>query len=244
MPADCSLDRTDRETFIVSDQGNYGHTFDQWRAGAGAVWDDYTRHAFVEGLRTGDLPRQSFLHYLVQDYVFLVHFSRAWSLAVVKAETLDEMKVCAGTVDALVNHEMALHVRTCAEQGISEETLFNAAEADANLAYTRFVMDAGLQGDFLDMMAALAPCVMGYGEIGRRLGQEGAANNAYQDWIDTYAGADYQSLCEVVGGMIDTAVALRLGDQPSTLPRWSHLQARFTKATALEVGFWTMGLNP
>ena len=162
----------------------------------------------------------------------------------VKAETLDEMKVCAGTVDALVNHEMALHVRTCAEQGISEDTLFNAAEADANLAYTRFVMDAGLQGDFLDMMAALATCVMGYGEIGLRLGQAGAKDNPYQDWIDTYAGADYQGLCEVVGSMIDTAVALRLGDQPSSLPRWSHLQARFTKATALEVGFWTMGLNP
>ena len=134
----------------------YGNTFQAWRTGAGQAWSDYARHAFVEGLRTGELPRASFLHYLVQDYVFLVHFSRAWSLAVVKAETLDEMKVCAGTVDALVNHEMGLHVRTCAEQGISEDVLFNAQEADANLAYTRYVMDAGLQGDFLDMMAALA----------------------------------------------------------------------------------------
>jgi len=228
----------------VSEPQTYGKTFNAWRKGAGRVWTDYTAHPFVEGLRTGELPRASFIHYLIQDYVFLVHFSRAWSLAVVKAETLNEMKVCAGTVDALVNHEMALHVRTCAEQGISEDTLFNAAEADANLAYTRFVMDAGLQGDFLDMMAALAPCVMGYGEIGHRLGQAGAKDNPYQDWIDTYAGADYQGLCGVVGGMIDTAVALRLGDQPSSLPRWSHLQARFTKATALEVGFWTMGLNP
>lgn len=228
----------------MSEPQTYGKTFNAWRDGAGRVWTDYTSHRFVEGLRTGDLPRASFIHYLIQDYVFLVHFSRAWSLAVVKAETLDEMKVCAGTVDALVNHEMALHVRTCAEQGISEDTLFNAAEADANLAYTRFVMDAGLQGDFLDMMAALAPCVMGYGEIGLRLGRAGAKDNPYQDWINTYAGADYQGLCEVVGSMIDTAVALRLGDQPSSLPRWSHLQARFTKATALEVGFWTMGLNP
>ena len=93
---------------------DYGKTFALWRAGAGQTWLDYTRHAFVEGMRDGSLPRAAFLHYLIQDYVFLVHFSRAWSLAVVKAETINEMKVCAGTVDALVNYEMALHIKTCA----------------------------------------------------------------------------------------------------------------------------------
>ena len=173
----------------MTNQPSYGSTFDRWRAGAGSVWTDYSRHAFVEGLRTGDLPRAAFLHYLIQDYVFLVHFSRAWSLALVKAETLDEMKVCAGTVDALVNHEMDLHVRTCAAKGISEEALFNAEEEVANLAYTRFVLDAGLQGDFLDMMAALAPWAMGYGEIGRRLGADGVAGTGYPNWFETTAAA-------------------------------------------------------
>ncbi len=221
---------------------DYGKTFATWRAGAGQVWDDYARHAFVEGLRDGTLPRKAFLHYLVQDYVFLVHFSRAWSLAVVKSETIDEMKVCAGTVDALVNHEMALHVKICAEAGISEDQLFTASEDVENLAYTRYVMDAGLQGDFLDMMAALAPCVMGYGEIGLRLADSKAADTPYADWIATYAGDDYQGVCKAVGEMIDQAVARRVGDLAAS-PRAAALQTRFTKATALEVGFWQMGLN-
>ena len=119
---------------------DYGKTFALWREGAAGLWRDYTHHAFVEGLRDGTLPRAEFLHYLIQDYVFLVHFSRAWSLAVVKSETLEEMKVCAGTVDALVNQEMSLHVKTCAAEGIDEVTLFNASESVENLAYTRYVM--------------------------------------------------------------------------------------------------------
>ena len=41
-----------------------------------------------------------------------------------------------------------------------------AEEALGNLAYTRYVLEAGFSGDFLDLMAALAPCVLGYGEIG------------------------------------------------------------------------------
>jgi thiaminase/transcriptional activator TenA len=161
---------------------------------------------------------------------------------VVKAETLEEMKICARTVDALVNHEMSLHVETCAAEGIDEATLFAAPEAVENLAYTRFVMDAGVQGDFLDLMAALAPCVMGYGEIGLRLAGSKAPDTPYAAWIATYADPEYQAVCARVGAMIDAAVARRVGDLPQS-PRTAALQDRFTKATKLEVGFWQMGLD-
>lgn len=221
---------------------DYGKTFGLLRTGAGQTWTDYTQHAFVEGLKDGSLPRESFLHYLVQDYVFLVHFARAWSLGVVKSETQQEMRVCAQTVDALVNHEMSLHVKTCAAAGIDESALFNAAEADANLAYTRYVLDAGLQGDFIDLIAALSPCVMGYGEIGVRLAADQSADTPYSEWIATYADPAYQTVCATVGDMMDAAVARRIGDF-ATSPRRAAVQARFTKATALEVGFWQMGLS-
>lgn len=221
----------------------FGTTFARWREGCPDDWQAYTDHPFVTGLGDGTLPRDAFLHYLTQDYVFLVHFARAWSLAVVKAETLEEMKVCAGTVDALVNHEMALHVETCAAEGIDETTLFTASEEFENLAYTRYVMDAGLQGDFLDLMAALAPCCFGYGEIGRRLEKSALTDTPYRNWIATYAGDDYQNVMASVGKMIDGAVERRLGDDPTNAARWSQLQNRFTTATRLEAAFWDMGMR-
>lgn len=220
---------------------SYGVTFPLWRAAAGDHWPAYARHAFVEGLRTGSLPRAAFLKYLVQDYIFLIHFSRAWALAVTKADTVDEMRLAAGTVNALINDEIALHVRTCAEAGLTEADLFAAQEQPANIAYTRYVLDAGHSGDFLDLLAALAPCVLGYGEIGARLADT-ATSQTYADWIATYGGAEYQQVCHDVGALIDTAVARRLGDAPRDAPRWSSLCARFTTATRLEVGFWDMGL--
>ncbi|MCR8826594.1 thiaminase II [Pseudosulfitobacter koreensis] len=221
---------------------SYGTTFPLWRAAAGDAWSDYTRHPFVEGLGDGTLPRAAYLHYLVQDYLYLVHYSRAWALAVTKAETLDEMRACAATVHALLNGEMRLHVQTCAAEGISEAELFAAAEAPQNIAYTRYVLDAGHSGDFLDLMAALAPCVLGYGEIGARLATFGG-KTPYADWIATYAGADYQAVCHKAGALIDGAVARRLGEVPEDSPRWPRLCARFQTATRLEVDFWAMGLR-
>jgi len=222
---------------------NYGRTFAQMREGCTPSWQAYTRHAFVQGLGDGTLPRAAFLHYLVQDYVYLVNYARAWSLGVVKAETLDEMKHCAATVDVLVNQEMALHVQVCAAEGISEQQLFDASEEIENIAYTRYVLDAGMQGDFLDLIAALAPCIFGYGEIGLKLAQTAGADAPYADWINTYASPDFQTACTSAGAMLDGAVTRRLGDDPTGSPRWAVLQDRFTTATQLEIKFWDMGLR-
>jgi len=219
---------------------DYGSTFAAWRE-ASPSWHDYVHHPFVRQLGDGSLPRQSFLSYLRQDYLFLFHFSRAWALAAVKAETLEEMKAAASAVHALVTLEMPLHVRICAEAGISEAELQATEEASANLAYTRYVLEAGYSGDFLDLMAALSPCVMGYGEIGLRLARERAADTPYRDWIDTYSGEPFQQLCRDTGALIDCAVQRRLGPRPWSSPRWTRLARHFETAARLEIGFWGLG---
>ena len=77
---------------------SYGSTFIAWRD-ANSAWSSYAFHAFVQYLGDGNLPRTAFLHYLKQDYIFLFHFSRAWALAMTKAETVREMRLAAGTVN-------------------------------------------------------------------------------------------------------------------------------------------------
>lgn len=222
---------------------DYGQAFSLWRAAAAESWQRYTYHPFVERLGDGTLPRDAFLHYLRQDYVFLIHFARAWALAAVKAETLEEMQAASATVHALVHVEMPLHVKTCAAEGISQAELEATPERKENLAYTRYVLEAGYSGDFLDLMAALAPCVFGYGEIGLRLAGK-AGDTPWRDWIDTYAGAEFQEACRAAGVLIDKALTRRLGTTWEQQPRWERLCARFEIATRLEEDFWAMGLRP
>jgi thiaminase/transcriptional activator TenA len=227
----------------LSKAPDYGRAVSLWRESAAGPWHEYTRHAFVEKLGDGSLPREAFLHYLRQDYVFLFHFARAWALAAAKAGTLGEMQACAATSHALVHVEMPLHVSICAGEGISQAELEATPEQPANLAYTRYVLESGYSGDFLDLMAALAPCVVGYAEIGHRLAAV-AGETPYQSWIDTYAGEEFQEAGRTVGRLIDEALTRRLGEDWERQPRWKELSARFETATRLEVGFWEMGLNP
>ncbi|SDX38056.1 thiaminase (transcriptional activator TenA) [Ruegeria halocynthiae] len=222
---------------------SYGRAFALMREAAQDPWRAYTRHAFVEGIKDGTLPRQAFLHYLRQDYVFLIHFSRAWALAVVKSETHSEMLAASRTVNGLISEEMQLHIGICKTAGISQAELFATPERAENLAYTRFVLEAGYSGDLLDLLAALAPCVMGYGEIGTRLASE-VTSETYRNWIETYASEDYQGACEAVGELLDQALTRRIGVEFEVSPRWDRLCQTFRTATELEVKFWQMGLTP
>ena len=157
----------------------YGKTFNLLKKSSKTYWYDYTHHNFVQKLSNGSLNKKLFINYLIQDYIFLIHFSRAWALLIVKSNSLEEMKVAANTVNALVNEEIQLHVQTCLKEGIKEKDLFNAEEKISNLSYTRFVLEAGYTGSYLDLLVSLSPCIFGYGEIGNRLLKESKSKNKY-----------------------------------------------------------------
>lgn len=208
-------------------------------------WAAYTGHGFVRRLGDGTLPEANFRHYLIQDYIFLMHFARAYALAVYKSESLADMRQAAGTLDALLNHEMSLHIKICAGWGLSEADIVAAPEATQNMAYTRFVLERGLAGDLLDLLTALAPCVLGYGEIGAALLADPASKldgNPYRDWIETYAGSEYQEVAAASRDQLDRVAAERIGGDVTASGRWPSLQKTFTAATRLEIGFWDMGM--
>ncbi|WP_397546816.1 thiaminase II [Rhodothermus marinus] len=215
--------------------------FARLRQAVAEDWLAYTQHPFVQQLGEGTLPEAAFRHYLVQDYRFLVHFARAWALALVKADTLEDMRHAADTISALLHDEMKLHVRYCARWGLSEADLEDAPEARANLAYTRYVLERGFSGDVLDLQVALAPCIVGYAEIGRALHAQFAETlpqNPYRDWIETYAGEAYQQVARNAILQLDRLAARRL-----TEARFPELVETFRQATRLEVAFWDMGLT-
>jgi len=215
--------------------------FEQLKADCAAEWAHYVGHPFVRAIGDGSLPRASFQHYLVQDYLFLIQFARAYALAVYKSDTLAEMRTAAAGVAAILDVEMDLHVRLCGEWGLTPQVLEETPEARATIAYTRFVLEAGLKGDLLDLEVALAPCVVGYAEIARALAaRPGALSpaNPYRDWIAEYAGDAYQELAAKAVAALDAAAETRLAEA-----RRPRLTATFRQATRLEADFWDMGLT-
>ena len=215
--------------------------FDRLSASAEAEWRAYSGHEFVKRLGRGTLAEQCFRHYLGQDYLFLIHLTRAYGLAVYKADSLADMRAAAATVSALLDVEMKMHVEFCAGWGIGEAEMEALPESVATMAYTRFVLERGMAGDILDLHVALAPCVIGYGEIGQGLMNDPATRldgNPYRAWIEMYAGEDYQAVARGARDQLD-----RLAETRLTTGRIQQLAKTFAQATRLETAFWEMALN-
>lgn len=215
--------------------------FARLREACAEEWRAYCEHAFLHRLAEGTLEEACFRHYLGQDYLFLVHLARAYALAVYKSDRLADMRQAGATMQAILDQEMRLHVEFCAGWALSEEEMAALPEATATLAYTRYLLERGMAGDVLDLHAALAPCVVGYGEIGLRLASDPATRlegNPYRAWIETYAGDEYQKVARAEVVQLDRLWAARGSEE-----RFADLAETFRQATRLEAQFWEMGLR-
>jgi thiaminase/transcriptional activator TenA len=204
-------------------------------------WECYVDHAFVRGLGDGSLPVACFRHYLTQDYLFLIHFARAYALAIYKGQSLADMRAAHDGLKAILDMEMDLHVRLCADWGLTAADLERAPESKATMAYTRYVLETGLRGDLLDLHVALSPCMLGYAEIGRRLaGKAGALaeSNPYRLWIEEYAGEGFQAAAANTRATLDELAARSMTDA-----RFPQILTIFRQACRLEADFWEMGLT-
>jgi len=215
--------------------------FVRLRSDAGADWRDYAEHDFVRGLGGGTLAPAAFRYYLEQDFLFLIHFARAYALAIFKSDTLEDMRAAKETLRIILDVEMGLHVKYCAGWGLTEQAMAAMPEDKANMAYTRFVLERGLAGDALDLHVALAPCVIGYGIVAKALAQgrdTAHAGNPYSEWIAMYAGDEYQAVARAAEERLD-----RLWARRGNEARYAALLETFRAACRLESGFWQMGLD-
>ena len=159
------------------------------------AWREYTHHEFVRRLGDGSLPEESFKHYMIQDYLYLIHFARANALAGYKTKSLDDIAGAAAIVTH-IRHEINLHIGECKEFGLTQEDMEQHEESQACTAYSRYVLDIGQSEDWLALQISLLPCLLGYGQIAGRLKAEQKANpptkaKRYQTWIDNYVAEDY-----------------------------------------------------
>ena len=214
--------------------------FERLKANCAQEWSAYVNHSFVRQISDGTLPPAAFQTYLVQDYLFLIQFARAYALAVYKSRTLDDMRAAQGGLEAILG-ETDLHIRLCGRWGLTREQVEATPEHRATVAYTRFVLDCGAAGDLLDLHVALAPCVVGYAEIAEKIvSHDGFSlyNHSYRDWIGEYTSEGYRASVTAAREHLD-----RLAARSMTEERFDDLCRIFARASLLEADFWQMALE-
>jgi thiaminase/transcriptional activator TenA len=209
---------------------------DEIRARAESSQQAIFNHPFVKGIGDGTLRVERFHHFIRQDYLFLIEYSRVLALASARAPALEEMGRFAELLTETLTTEMALHRDYCARFGITVGDLDATKAASTTQAYTDFLLKTAYSGSFAELSCALLPCMWGYCEIGLKLAQQGrpVQQPLYAEWIDMYSSAEFQSLAGWLRGLVD-----RLAQQASAEER-ARMETAYIVSTRYEYAFWDM----
>ncbi len=208
---------------------------DELREFAAPIWEADLRHPFVRGIADGTLPKEKFKYYLIQDYLFLLDYSRVFAYGVIKAHDEATMALFSQLLNETLNTEMDLHRGYCEKFGISPAEMESAPVAPTTHAYTRHILHVAQIGTLADVIAGVLPCQWGYAEIGTSLAEQGGSPEPlYQEWIDIYASAEFLALGEWLRNLLNDITTESSHDEKV------RLQKHFLMSSRYEYMFWEM----
>ncbi|MEC1179747.1 thiaminase II [Metasolibacillus meyeri] len=203
------------------------------------VWNSYLEHPFVKGIGEGSLDKEKFIHYMKQDYVYLIEYARIFAIGSAKANDLKTMTIFANLLHGTMNFEMDLHRAYAARFGISNEDLENTEPSATMTAYTSYMLNQAQLGGVENTIAAVLACAWSYNWIGKKLVEWPGAleHEFYGDWVKTYSSDEFTKIAEDCIGLIND---IAKGKQEDELKK---LEEIFVKTSYFEYMFWDMAEN-
>jgi thiaminase/transcriptional activator TenA len=196
-------------------------------------------HPFVSGIGDGTLDLERFKFYVMQDYVYLIDYSRVLALASARSPDLEDMGWFARLLHETINTEMELHRSYCAQFGITRRQLDEVRAAPTTLAYTNFLLNTAYQGSYPELAASFLPCQWGYWEIGDHLARKGEPKEAplYCQWIQMYVSDEYKALAEWARSLVNR-LAEKAG--PPDCDAVMGMERAYLTSLRYEYLFWDM----
>jgi thiaminase len=194
-------------------------------------------HEFVRRIADGSLPGRAFVHYLVQNALFLTGYAVALGEALVVdasppgAELLGTLRASISG-PALQRHRREYRSRTGHDPRID-----SAIQAPVTTAYVSHLRESARLG-VPGLIAAILPGEQSYAAAGRYYRAEGDLTpaNPYADWIAQYTGGHVDLLVDDLADAIVAAAPVR--------PPRDQLLGAYDRAAELDGQFWEMAARP
>ena len=204
-------------------------------SGIGETYAEILAHPFIAELASGELRREAFRFYVIQDAHYLREYARALSIAAARAPGEPEIAMFNRHAAGAIEVERSLHEGFFRELGVGEEELAATPMAPTNLAYTSYLLAVAYGGSFPECLGAVLPCYWIYWEVGKELLERGSADPLYSRWIEVYGGEEFAEVVEAVIALTD-----RLGPELGESER-ERMGRHFRTTARYEWMFWEMG---
>ena len=204
---------------------------------AADIWADYHTHPFVEGIKYGTLDIRKFRHYMIQDYWYLMDYTKVFGIGVAKSKSVETMKLFAKYIQAILAGEVNVHNGYMADLGISQEELCSTPISQDNRSYTSYMLRAAYDGGEAEILTAILSCAYSYEVIAAKIVEEipDAPNHpVYGRWVRGYITERY------TGNNVILMEALDRLTVDYTETQLQYLEEIFIACSQYEAAFWDM----
>ena len=207
------------------------------KAEASKVWEEGYNHPFVQEIGQGILDKEKFKFYLLQDYLYLLQYSKVFAIAAIKSETEELMTNFTKIQYFILANEMDLHREYMAGFGIKPADVINVKSALYNRTYTANMLAIGQTGGLAEVLATIFPCAWTYSDWGKRLKKQYAnmlEGNFYRTWIEKYASEEFENSFAWFYNTLDNLVSNMTDKQRE------RIKDIFVSSVEFEYLFWEM----
>ena len=201
------------------------------------IWAGYHEHPFVQGIKNGTLDKEKFRRYIIQDYWYLMDYTKVFAVGVAKSKSVETMKMFAKYIQAILDGEVNVHNGYMGEFGITQEELDQTPIAQDNRSYTSYMLSVAYKGGEAEVLTAIFSCAYSYEVIARKMVEENPSapdHPFYGRWVRGYITERYTHNNVLLMEMLERLTA------DYTEEQLRYLEEVFTACSRYEASFWDM----
>ncbi len=201
------------------------------------IWESYNTHPFVKGIETGTLDKEKFRYYIIQDFLYLEDYAKAFAMGIAKAKSIETTRLFSGYLSLLTGSEMNIHHGYMGKFGVTREELEAMPRALDNLSYTSYMLRVAYEEGEAEILAAILSCAYSYELIAKNMVKNNpdcVNHDFYGEWITGYASRSYAE------GNVVLCNALNKLTEHYTEQQKKHLTDIFVACSRYEYLFWEL----
>lgn len=198
------------------------------------VWNLSYQHPFITDLAAGKLPLEKFRYYLKQDRYYLEQFGDLHEKIAQLIDNPADKEILLVGANDMHDGELDIRETMFQEIGITTDEIKSTPIAPTAYSYVTHMNYELTNGTTASAVAALLPCYWLYSEIGHRLINAQSPVPIYQEWLDSYASAEFDGGTNQMVQLID-----HLSEQADSAER-AQIKDSFLKSSNYELNFWQM----
>ena len=104
---------------------------------------------------TATLDVKNYRRYIIQDYWYLMDYTKVFAVGVAKSKSVGVMKLFSKYIQAILDGEVNVHNGYMADFGITQEELDHTPIAQDNRSYTSYMLSVAYRGGEAEVLTAI-----------------------------------------------------------------------------------------